>query len=259
MMLTRFSTLRLFQLILLLGIAGQTLAQTGTVTYVHTVQLDLDLPPEAQSYAKYMPESITTNYTMDFAEATSLTAVSIDESEMPSSENIIGSEGRVVRMMFRSVQSRMGASSPTTYVDVDEGSYVEQREFLDRTFLITGSLPEIAWKLSGEEGQLLGHHVMKATATIDSSMVEAWFTPEVPVSLGPDKFNGLPGLILMLSMDEGQQLFEATDIQLDTAPEIIPPKKGREVTQEEFEAIVAERMEERLKSSGQPNITIIRH
>ena len=105
---------------------------------------------------------------------------------------------------------------------------------------------------------LLDRQVMKATAvpTMDTVSVEAWFAPEIPAPFGPDNYGGLPGLILMLSIDDGSKLYEATSITLDTEIEITVPEKGRPVTQEEFEKIVQERLEER--ASGHINRIIIR-
>ena len=230
-----------------LGLAAPVSAQSGTVTYVHTLRFDIDLPPEFEQFAQYMPESVTTTYSMDFSEAASLTKAVIAEASLPDGADFAGDGGNI-KMKFSSGSG--DDASTATYVDLDEGIYVEQREFLGRTFLITGSLPELAWKLSGEEGQMLDRHVMKATAMMDTIAVEAWFTPEIPASLGPAEYGGLPGLILMLSVGEGQQLYEASEINLDTMPAITPPGEGRDVTREEFEALVAERMKDRVQGLG---------
>lgn len=240
----------LFVLALLLGFCAPAWGQSGSVTYVHTLRFDIDLPPEMEQFAEYMPESVTTTYSMDFSEAASLTTAVTGEVDMPGDAASLAGDGPNIKISFRGAGSDSDAATTTTYVDLDEGSYVEQRDFLGRTFLITGPLPDLAWKLSGEEGQMLDHHVLKATAIMDSSAVEAWFTPEIPASVGPGQFGGLPGLILMLSIDEGKQLYQANEIQLDTAPLISPPEEGREVTKEEFEAIVAERMEDRGNGLG---------
>ena len=140
-----------------------------------------------------------------------------------------------------------GARSKEThwYVDYAEGTYVDRREFLDRDFLVRGVLPEIAWKLTGEEAQFLDRRVMKATAVMDSTAIEAWFAPEIPVALGPNHYSGLPGLILMLSLNDGEQLYEATELTLDTGElDLSPPEDGRRLTEEEYRKLVAEKTEE---------------
>ena len=43
------------------------LAQTGTVTYAHTLKLDMDLPEEMAQFREFMPPSLTTSYAMAFS------------------------------------------------------------------------------------------------------------------------------------------------------------------------------------------------
>ena len=253
--MTISSSSRLLFLALTLLLTQPVWAQTGSVTYVHTLRMDVDLPPEMEQFAQYMPEAVTTTYEMGFTEASSLTTKVANEMKMSKSTKELA--GDRVNMKFSFGGGGTDEGTAATYVDLDEGSYVEQRTFLGRTFLITGELPELAWKLSGEEGQILERHVFKATAMWDTSAVEAWFTPEIPAALGPGQFGGLPGLILMLSVDEGQQLYEASEIDLTVIPEITPPEKGREVTQEEFDAIVEEKTEEMMQNASQTLRSVI--
>ena len=91
---------------------------------------------------------------------------------------------------------------------------------------------------------------MRATATVDTTEVEAWFTPQIPLPIGPDEYGGLPGAILVLTVDGGKQTFKASSIDLDATPEIEQPEDGREVTQEEFDGIVEEKMEEMRAQMG---------
>ena len=230
-------------------------AQTGSVTYVHTLRMDVDLPPEMEQFAQYMPEAVTTTYEMGFTEVTSLTTKVTNELKMSKGAKQLVGDGVNVKFSFGGGGTDEGTAA--TYVNLDEGSFVEERTFLGRTFLITGDLPELAWKLSGEEGQILERHVFKATAMWDTSAVEAWFTPEIPAAMGPGQFGGLPGLILMLSVDQGQQLYEASEIDLSVIPEISAPEKGREVTQEEFDALVAEKREEMMQNASQTLRSVI--
>jgi GLPGLI family protein len=88
--------------------------------------------------------------------------------------------------------------------------------------------------------------VQKATAMQDSTVIEAWFTPEIPVSTGPGLYGGLPGLILVVSVDGGHETFSATEVSLGDLEEgaMTAPEDGQQVTREEYEAIVAEKLEE---------------
>lgn len=55
------------------------------------------------------------------------------------------------------------------------------------------------WQLHDETKMIGDYKVQKATTTYAGREYIAWFTEEVPVSDGPFKFNGLPGLILEIS------------------------------------------------------------
>ena len=74
--------------------------------------------------------------------------------------------------------------------------------------------------------------------------VTAWYTTEIPINQGPGEYWGLPGLILEVSA--GQTTIVCSKIVMNPKEkaEIAAPDKGKEVTQEEFDKIVKEKMEE---------------
>lgn len=134
-----------------------------------------------------------------------------------------------------------------TYTDLGTGAVVELREFLGRKFKVSSERPELQWRVESDQKDYLGYMVQKATAQRDSSLIEAWFTPQIPVSGGPATYGGLPGMILMVSVDEGQTVYAATEVDLTEADDsevIAPPEEGQELTQEEYDKLVEERLEE---------------
>lgn len=52
------------------------------------------------------------------------------------------------------------------------------------------------WQLTGDTATVASFFCQKATCSFGGRQWEAWFTPAIPVSDGPYKFCGLPGLIL---------------------------------------------------------------
>jgi GLPGLI family protein len=74
--------------------------------------------------------------------------------------------------------------------------------------------------------------------------VTAWFTPQIPVSNGPADFAGLPGLILELNVYRTTLLCSKIVMNPKEAEKIEPPKKGKEVTREEYTKIVKEKTDE---------------
>lgn len=105
---------------------------------------------------------------------------------------------------------------------------------------------EINWVLSQETKKIGNQICYKATATIATEQLEelnfmspviAWYTPEIPVPFGIQRFNGLPGLILELVADYqgGKVFFKATKIELNTKEEIkIKKPKGKKVSEQEY-------------------------
>jgi GLPGLI family protein len=74
--------------------------------------------------------------------------------------------------------------------------------------------------------------------------ITAWYTPDIPVSQGPENYWGLPGLILEVSDGKTTMLCSKIVINPKEKKEIKAPKKGKVVSQEQYDKIVAEKMEE---------------
>ena len=75
-------------------------------------------------------------------------------------------------------------------------------------------------------------------------LVTAWFTPQIPVKNGPGEYAGLPGLILEMSIDRTTILCSKIVLNPKEADKIEAPDIGKEVTREEYNEIVKEKMDE---------------
>lgn len=64
------------------------------------------------------------------------------------------------------------------------------------------------WKIHDEIKDINGYTAQKATTTYSGRDYIAWFTTEIPISDGPFKFNGLPGLILEISDTQNHYSFK---------------------------------------------------
>lgn len=236
---------------------------SGTIRYQRTVKPEapegVKLPPELP---KEMKEQLlatisavdTTAWRLDFTEKVSLMTPASDSAAMPDRSASRSRGNTVVRM--KRPQDRT-----VTYTDLEAWTVTEQKDFLGRTFLIRGDRPEYAWRLTGQQSEYLGFACQQAVTEADSAAVEAWFAPELPVSVGPASFGGLPGAILVLSIDDGNlTTWNATHVSPGTPEEALmaPPEKGRKVTQEEYAAIVKEKTEEMQSQGGNGRIVIRR-
>jgi len=84
----------------------------------------------------------------------------------------------------------------------------------------------------------------------DTLAVVAWFTPDIPVAVGPATYQGqLPGLILELDENNGQTVFKTVEISAKvSASKIKEPKDGKKITQAEFDKEREKAMEEMRKN-----------
>ena len=240
-------------------------AQEGSIAFTHSVRIEFDMPEEMRARFEgrrgnrgggrgALPTERVTEVVLFFNAAESLMKP-VPRVAREGGRGGGGDGGRgdgAGRGNF-SRRLRLGAASRNaqeTLVEAhtryDEGTIVEARELLGRSFIIADERPSYEWKLTSEQAEFLGYVVQKATAVQDSSTIEAWFTTQIPVQGGPATFGGLPGMILVVSIDDGQTQYTATGISMGPIAEgvITRPTEGDEVTREEYEQILAEKLEE---------------
>ncbi len=61
---------------------------------------------------------------------------------------------------------------------------------------------DFQWKITNDRIRLGGYQVQKATCRFKGRNYTAWYSNDLPISDGPYKFKGLPGLILRISDDD---------------------------------------------------------
>jgi len=127
-----------------------------------------------------------------------------------------------------------GMSNPEDdvwYNDYSTGNFTNYRFILGDNYLLTGALMNIEWKLTPTETRdIAGFNCRKATGIIfDSVYVFAFYTDEITVSGGPMGINGLPGMILGLTIPRMFTSYIATKLQLSGVDvrTITPPQKGK--------------------------------
>ena len=166
------------------------------------------------------------------------------------------------------------------YKNIKDKRLVIETEFFDKEFLITDSLKHIKWEITQETKKIGNYTCYKATAILKNALVEeedkkeesknsifkdmpkdhkvtAWYTPEIPISQGPEAYWGLPGLILEIQ-DETVSLL-CTKVVLNTKEKamIKEPKKGKKVSRAEFDKITREKYQELSDQHGKDGNVII--
>ncbi len=158
----------------------------------------------------------------------------------------------------------MSGASSELYKNTKEKRFTGKRDLFGKVFLVKDQLKEIDWKLESETKQIGKYTCYKATTTRTAERmgvmgendeelqeeepelitITAWYTPEIAVSTGPDRFWGLPGLIMEINEGKSKIICSKIMLHYDDVVEIKEPSKGKVVTEEEFEKLMREKMKE---------------
>lgn len=242
----------------------------GEIIYEEVTKMKFEMTDEQKARLKQMditiPNSFINEKRLLFTSKEAI-YLPVEKEETPEAN-----QGRSFRMM------RSFRGSGILYQDLVNNDALEQKEFMTRQFLIQGEEDEEKpkWKMTTEQKEILGYKCQKAilippkkdTTQQENkdrrgwgnteSTTEAWFTMQIPVSVGPEKYKGLPGTILELKNDfknrrgGGTRTITATKVDLRALEgnEIEKPSKGKKVTREEFREIVKEKMKEMRENGG---------
>ena len=90
-----------------------------------------------------------------------------------------------------------------------------QKQIVGTNFVIADSIPNIEWKITNERREIAGYNCRKAVGKIfDDVYVFAFYTDDITITGGPCTINGLPGMILGLSIPRLYTSYIATKIDL---------------------------------------------
>jgi Protein of unknown function (Porph_ging). len=251
-------------------IVFSTLAQQkeGKVIYERVAQMQMSIRGGNDQLAQMMPRSRKDKFELTFGNNQSIWK-HVDEDD--NTDEISGN-GMQIRMVGP-------GQNDIVFHDFPSARKVEQRDMMDKKFIVTDSIRKLNWKLTGETQTILGHVCQKAVAqrtgkrtqmTMDNGKMErkqvddttnivAWFTPDIPVPAGPEVQGQLPGLILLLDMNNGRMVYKALDIQTKAdVASIKEPTKGKKVTPDEFVKERDKMMEEMQKNNQGNGRNVIR-
>ena len=149
-------------------------------------------------------------FILEFDKTTSL----YKEEEKLNAPNLKPKGTRVVVM-------NLGGSGKGSiyYKNIKDKSFAKQTEIMGKVFLVKDQLPKYDWKMTTEVKNIGKYTCYKATyteevenkkmsfvngemkekVTKETKVTTAWYTLEIPISNGPDDYQGLPGLILELT------------------------------------------------------------
>lgn len=249
-------------------------SKTSTSDFTSRMQGNKDMTPDMQKMIEErMKKMFEKTFILNFDKSASIYKEE-ETLEAPSSGQ--GSGGGM-RMM-----ASMTGGGGTFYKNVKDKSYVVDKDFMGKEFLVKDSLPNLKWKMESETRVIGGYNCFKATAIRPASksdfrnyrskkdeatttkpadpdkktsfldemnmpkdvLITAWYTPEIPVNQGPENYWGLPGLIL--EVNDGKTVILCSKVVLNSKvkAEIKAPSKGKVTSQKEFDETVVKKMEE---------------
>ncbi|MFK8105340.1 MAG: GLPGLI family protein [Saprospiraceae bacterium] len=225
----------------------------GRIIYTETIQLgDIELPPEMAAYKDMFPSSKSTEMSLAFTASEGI----YQTHEVAAKEK----ESASIEEDHVQIEIKTEQNESVIFTDLKNKEHVKSQEIFGKKFLIENPLKVLPWKMLNEQKEILGYNCMKAVCTLDSNKtVVAWFTPQIPVSIGPATYQGLPGAILALSVGEDKITIAAKTIEMQKgiAGKLERPTKGKKVTQAAFDQLQEEKIKEMQEMYGGKGNVII--
>ena len=263
-------TIAFLSLLLFLGTGLQAaFAQgfTGRAYYKSTSQFSIKMdstkmaPEQMAQIQASLKKQMEQNYTLSFTQTESIWKQDASLGSGPAT----ASSGGAVFMVASS------GEGSTLYKNVT-GNYLQEQEMMGKEYLIKDKAEPFEWELSEETKKIGNYTAQKASFTKivdsrqfstgmtemenvkDTLQVTVWFTPEIPVSHGPEYYFGLPGLILEVQNQGRTLICEKIELNPSADPVVIErPSKGKEMTQAEFRVVQEEGMKQMMnRYQGKP-------
>ena len=114
-----------------------------------------------------------------------------------------------------------GGDRLTIFQNMPAGELTLTDSFSAEFYRCAEPMPAFEWRISEDTCAVLGYTCRRAECDFRGRTYTAWFTEEIPVSCGPWKFHGLPGLIMAVEDTDGDYSFRIEGIeQCDEAIDI---------------------------------------
>jgi len=163
---------------------------------------------------------------------------------------------------------RFGATDPDdSYFKIDSNS--KKIFFFDiiasNNFLVEDNYPDFNWNITSETKNIAGYPCIKATTSYRGRTWVAWFTPQIPISFGPWKLFGLPGLIVEAYDTDNKYTFKPikiefkkNDILKKDFATLMETKNTKPITYQQFLKDTEEFNDNLINDVRDSNVTITR-
>jgi GLPGLI family protein len=256
-----------FALLVALATTATAQMKEGKISYERKTNMHRNIPdPQMKSM---IPEFRTDKFELIFNESASLFRSVVDDEAPDPFANAGGGGG--MRMNFR-------MPTTTTYTDLAKQTQYEERAFFEKEFLIVDSLKQYKWKLSEETKTIAKQLCKKATTMVTAPQMRmrisrggenntdtaanapikpretelvVWYAENIPVSVGPDNYSGLPGVIMEMNLDNGATVTTAVEVSAKyPKKELVQPSKGEKMTRAQFQEQMQKLMQDMQRGGG---------
>jgi GLPGLI family protein len=143
------------------------------------------------------------------------------------------------------------------YRDIENEKRTDIIEMLGKIYIVEDTVRAPKWKVMNKIKEINGYMCMMAVTedTIKNQQITAWFADNIPVSIGPELYGGLPGLILELDINEGDIVITAKKVEMKAITEDIniPKKlKGKKITEPQYNTLVSTHIRDSMKAHRNP-------
>ena len=142
------------------------------------------------------------------------------------------------------------------YTSMTDSTVTDRRQVMDRSFVVANEWQVPEWnianrKIGMKELPLPTQLATSISATGDT--LTAYYTPSIPLAIGPRGYGGLPGAIVYLKGQKDGRTTEYTmkTMQPNAPVDLVAPNDNKPVTREEFDKEMkraTEMMERRRRS-----------
>lgn len=140
------------------------------------------------------------------------------------------------------------------YRNFDKNLVYDVKRILGTLYLIEDTIQHQKWRILNDMREIAGHICMNAewVDTVRNHRVIAWFALDLPVSAGPERYGGLPGLILAINVNNGAYSITAEKVELSQSQiEIELPRHRRrinKITESEYRQIIYDYIREQRRA-----------
>lgn len=143
------------------------------------------------------------------------------------------------------------------YRNFEKDRKTDMIEMLGKTYIVEDSLHTPVWKIGNQIKEVAGYVCMRAEMedTIKKQKITAWFAQDLPVPTGPERYTGLPGVILEVSLNDGDVVIEATNVALRklTPDDLKMPKpKGKKLNDAAYDALIRKHIADSIADHQNP-------